>query len=150
SASKFAVRGFTQAAAQELAPKGITVNAYAPGIVGTGMWDLIDKELSKINGKPLGRRQGRLVLRWPGLGLRHRSGAPGRWRNALQLGKIAGRVRRDSVSTNSTGELLLVARLHLQRTFNAGQVLDDEPTQRRDVRVHRQPGLGRCDQLGRR
>jgi meso-butanediol dehydrogenase/(S,S)-butanediol dehydrogenase/diacetyl reductase len=55
SASKFAVRGFTQAAAQELAPKGITVNAYAPGIVGTGMWELIDKELSKINGKPLGQ-----------------------------------------------------------------------------------------------
>lgn len=55
SASKFAVRGFTQAAAQELAPKGITVNAYAPGIVGTGMWELIDKELSKINGKPIGQ-----------------------------------------------------------------------------------------------
>lgn len=55
SASKFAVRGFTQAAAQELAPKGITVNAYAPGIVGTGMWELIDAELSKINGKPLGQ-----------------------------------------------------------------------------------------------
>ncbi|MBC7762173.1 MAG: acetoin reductase [Candidatus Saccharibacteria bacterium] len=55
SASKFAVRGLTQAAAQELAPKGITVNAYAPGIVGTGMWELIDVELSKINGKPLGQ-----------------------------------------------------------------------------------------------
>jgi meso-butanediol dehydrogenase/(S,S)-butanediol dehydrogenase/diacetyl reductase len=55
SASKFAVRGLTQAAAQELAPKGITVNAYAPGIVGTGMWELIDTELSKINGKPLGQ-----------------------------------------------------------------------------------------------
>lgn len=55
SASKFAVRGITQAAAQELAPQGITVNAYAPGIVGTGMWELIDTELSKINGKPLGQ-----------------------------------------------------------------------------------------------
>jgi meso-butanediol dehydrogenase/(S,S)-butanediol dehydrogenase/diacetyl reductase len=55
SASKFAVRGITQAAAQELAPKGITVNAYAPGSVGTGMWDLIDRELSKINGKPAGQ-----------------------------------------------------------------------------------------------
>lgn len=54
SASKFAVRGLTQAAAQELAPKGHTVNAYAPGIVGTGMWDLIDKRLHEINGKPLG------------------------------------------------------------------------------------------------
>lgn len=55
SASKFAVRGLVQAAAQELAPKGITVNAYAPGIVGTGMWDLIDAELSTINGKPIGQ-----------------------------------------------------------------------------------------------
>lgn len=55
SASKFAVRGLTQVAAQELAPKGITVNAYAPGIVGTGMWDLIDEKLSEINGKPRGQ-----------------------------------------------------------------------------------------------
>ncbi|UQN15989.1 acetoin reductase [Gulosibacter sp. ACHW.36C] len=54
SASKFAVRGITQVAAQELAPRGITVNAYAPGIVGTGMWDLIDERLSEINGKPRG------------------------------------------------------------------------------------------------
>ncbi|TDT32628.1 acetoin reductase [Naumannella halotolerans] len=54
SASKFAVRGLTQVAAQELAPRGITVNAYAPGIVGTGMWDLIDEKLSEINGKSRG------------------------------------------------------------------------------------------------
>lgn len=55
STTKFAVRGLTQVAAQELAPKGHTVNAYAPGIVGTGMWELIDEELSKINGKPKGQ-----------------------------------------------------------------------------------------------
>ncbi len=55
SASKFAVRGITQVAAQELAPQGITVNAYGPGIVGTGMWDLIDQRLHEINGKPLGQ-----------------------------------------------------------------------------------------------
>lgn len=55
SASKFAVRGLTQVAAQELATHGITVNAYAPGIVGTGMWDLIDEKLSEINGKPRGQ-----------------------------------------------------------------------------------------------
>ncbi|GAA4840515.1 acetoin reductase [Garicola koreensis] len=54
SASKFAVRGITQTAAQELAAKGHTVNAYGPGIVGTGMWELIDRELHEINGKPLG------------------------------------------------------------------------------------------------
>ena len=38
SASKFAVIGFTNAVAKEVAADGITVNALCPGIVGTGMW----------------------------------------------------------------------------------------------------------------
>lgn len=50
SASKFAVRGFTQAFAMEMATHKITVNAYAPGIVGTAMWDMIDEELGKRSG----------------------------------------------------------------------------------------------------
>jgi len=54
SASKFAVRGFTQAFAMELAEHKITVNAYAPGIVGTVMWDLIDEELGKKSGAQKG------------------------------------------------------------------------------------------------
>lgn len=54
SASKFAVRGITQTAAQELAAQGHTVNAYAPGVAGTAMWDIVDEELHKINGKPRG------------------------------------------------------------------------------------------------
>jgi len=37
SASKFAIRGLTQAAASEFGPHGITVNAYAPGAVNTTM-----------------------------------------------------------------------------------------------------------------
>lgn len=37
SSSKFAVRGLTQVAARDLAKQGITVNAYAPGIVNTLM-----------------------------------------------------------------------------------------------------------------
>ncbi|KAJ7097564.1 NAD-binding protein [Mycena epipterygia] len=37
SASKFAVRGLTQAAALEFGAHGITVNAYAPGIIDTPM-----------------------------------------------------------------------------------------------------------------
>lgn len=37
-ASKFAVIGFTNSIAKEVAATGITVNAICPGIVGTGMW----------------------------------------------------------------------------------------------------------------
>ncbi|KAI0074976.1 NAD-P-binding protein [Panus rudis PR-1116 ss-1] len=37
SASKFAVRGLTQATALELRPHGITVNSYAPGFILTPM-----------------------------------------------------------------------------------------------------------------
>jgi len=54
SASKFAVRGFTQAFAMEMAEHKITVNGYAPGIVGTAMWDLIDEELGKKSGAKKG------------------------------------------------------------------------------------------------
>ncbi|WP_069870825.1 acetoin reductase [Streptomyces malaysiensis] len=54
SATKFAVRGLTQAAAQEYARYGITVNAYCPGTVGTGMWEEIDRILAERDGVPIG------------------------------------------------------------------------------------------------
>ncbi|GAA4684372.1 SDR family oxidoreductase [Frondihabitans cladoniiphilus] len=54
SATKWAVRGLTQAAAMEWAEYGITVNAYGPGIVGTAMWDLIDEKLAARNGQQKG------------------------------------------------------------------------------------------------
>ena len=50
SASKFGVRGITQTMAREFAPHGITVNAYCPGIVDTGMWDTIDSRASEVMG----------------------------------------------------------------------------------------------------
>lgn len=50
SATKWAVRGLTQAYAMELAAHNITVNAYAPGIVGTAMWDKIDAGLAAAAG----------------------------------------------------------------------------------------------------
>jgi len=54
SASKFAVRALTQAAAQEYASHGITVNAYCPGIVGTDMWVEIDKRFAELTGTAVG------------------------------------------------------------------------------------------------
>lgn len=54
SATKFAVRALTQAAAKEFASQGITVNAYCPGIVGTDMWVEIDRRFAEITGAPVG------------------------------------------------------------------------------------------------
>ncbi|ALU39097.1 diacetyl reductase [Kocuria flava] len=54
SATKFAVRGLTQAAAKELAPHGITVNAYCPGVVGTDMWVEIDERFAELTGAEKG------------------------------------------------------------------------------------------------
>jgi NAD(P)-dependent dehydrogenase (short-subunit alcohol dehydrogenase family) len=54
SASKWAVRGLTQVTAMELAKYKIQVNAYAPGIVGTAMWDLIDEKLGEREGRGKG------------------------------------------------------------------------------------------------
>lgn len=54
SASKFAVKGLTQAAAKELAKDKITVNSYCPGIVGTSMWERIDESLMEYMGTEKG------------------------------------------------------------------------------------------------
>lgn len=53
-ASKFCVRALTQVMAQEFAPHGITVNAYCPGIVDTGMWDTIDSRAAEVMQIPVG------------------------------------------------------------------------------------------------
>ncbi len=68
SASKFAVVGFTQALAREMAPHGIRVNCVCPGFVKTGMqsreveWEAKLREMSPqaviddyINQTPMGR-----------------------------------------------------------------------------------------------
>jgi meso-butanediol dehydrogenase/(S,S)-butanediol dehydrogenase/diacetyl reductase len=54
SASKFAVRALTQAAAKEFAADGITVNAYCPGVVSTDMWVEIDRRMAAITGAEVG------------------------------------------------------------------------------------------------
>lgn len=54
SATKFAVRGLIQAAAKELGAFGITVNGYSPGIVGTGMWEQLDRDFAELTGAEVG------------------------------------------------------------------------------------------------
>lgn len=52
SATKFAVRGFTQTAARDLAKFGITVNTFAPGIVRTPLMEDLAKKTAENAGKP--------------------------------------------------------------------------------------------------
>jgi meso-butanediol dehydrogenase/(S,S)-butanediol dehydrogenase/diacetyl reductase len=52
--SKFCVRALTHVMAQEFAAHGITVNAYCPGIVDTGMWDTIDSRAAEVLNIPEG------------------------------------------------------------------------------------------------
>ncbi len=57
SASKFGIRGLTQAASKEFAKDQITVNAYDPGVVRTQLRDNIDKKTSKIKGISVEQQQ---------------------------------------------------------------------------------------------
>ncbi len=53
-AAKHAVIGITRAAAIELAPHGIRVNALCPGIVDTRFWEMLDPVLSGLEENPAG------------------------------------------------------------------------------------------------
>lgn len=48
SAAKAAVISITQAAARSFAANGITVNAFAPGVVATPLWTKLDADLEKM------------------------------------------------------------------------------------------------------
>jgi meso-butanediol dehydrogenase/(S,S)-butanediol dehydrogenase/diacetyl reductase len=48
SAAKAAVISLTQAGARALAPKKITVNAFAPGVVSTPLWTKLDADLDEM------------------------------------------------------------------------------------------------------
>ena len=59
-ASKAAVISITQSLGLELIKKGIYVNAIAPGVVDTPMWDQVDALFAKYENRPLGEKK-RLV-----------------------------------------------------------------------------------------
>jgi meso-butanediol dehydrogenase/(S,S)-butanediol dehydrogenase/diacetyl reductase len=61
AASKFGVIGITQSLAKELAPHGITVNAFCPGIIDTDMWAYNDKVWGELLGD---YKPGELMAEW--------------------------------------------------------------------------------------
>lgn len=72
-ASKAAVISYTQSAALAMAPHGIRVNAIAPGVVDTPMWQHVDALFARYEGLQLGQKKIAVGLAVP-LG---RMGTPG-------------------------------------------------------------------------
>lgn len=72
SASKFAVRGITQALAKEVGKDGIRVNCICPGIIDTDMWEVTDRDLGKI----LGLKKGETFNLYSSNALLGRAGVP--------------------------------------------------------------------------
>ena len=64
-ASKASIISMTQSMALALAAHGITVNALAPGIVDTPMWDDIDRRATQARGEPIGEARRRAVSTIP-------------------------------------------------------------------------------------
>jgi len=56
-ATKAAVISYTQSAALALAPNGIRVNAIAPGVIDTPMWDSVDNLFARYEGLALGDKK---------------------------------------------------------------------------------------------
>ncbi len=64
-ASKFAVRGFNQTVALELAKHGITANIYSPGATQTPMYDSIDEVVTHTEGTPRGSELAKVGAKVP-------------------------------------------------------------------------------------
>jgi NAD(P)-dependent dehydrogenase (short-subunit alcohol dehydrogenase family) len=58
--TKAAVISITQSLALELAKDSIRVNAIAPGVIDTPMWDVVDAKFAKYENRPIGEKK-RLV-----------------------------------------------------------------------------------------
>jgi meso-butanediol dehydrogenase/(S,S)-butanediol dehydrogenase/diacetyl reductase len=65
AASKHAVVGLTKQMGLELAVHRILVNCVCAGIVDTPMWDLIDREIARLEGAPAGSVKARAVASIP-------------------------------------------------------------------------------------
>ncbi len=65
AASKAAIINITQSAALALAPYGVNVNAVAPGIVSTPMWDQLDRQYGAISGSAPGEPMAAFVDKVP-------------------------------------------------------------------------------------
>lgn len=55
--TKAAVISITQSLALELADDDIRVNAIAPGVVDTPMWDIVDAQFAEYENKPVGQKK---------------------------------------------------------------------------------------------
>jgi NAD(P)-dependent dehydrogenase (short-subunit alcohol dehydrogenase family) len=64
-ASKAAVISLTQSAGLGLIKHGINVNAIAPGVVDTPMWDVVDAQFAKYENLPLGEKKRQVGLAVP-------------------------------------------------------------------------------------
>lgn len=65
SASKAAVISLVKSFALALAPRGVRVNAVAPGIVATPLWDLADEKLSALKGEEPGTARAERIAAVP-------------------------------------------------------------------------------------
>ena len=55
--TKAAVISITQSMALELADDNIRVNAVAPGVIDTPMWDIVDAQFAEYEKKPIGQKK---------------------------------------------------------------------------------------------
>ena len=55
--TKAAVISITQSLALELAADHIRVNAIAPGVIDTPMWDVVDAQFAEYENKPIGQKK---------------------------------------------------------------------------------------------